>query len=216
MSYVLHGYWRSSAAYRVRIALNLKGLDWVNRPVSLVKQGGEHKSAAFADLNPQKLVPVLEGDRIALTQSLAILEYLDEMHPAVPLLPGAAAARARVRALALAVACEIHPLGNLRVLAHLTGGLGLAPAEKDAWARHRIREGLEAVEAMLTRAPETGTFCHGETPTLADICLVPQVYNARRLALDLASFPTVEGIDAACRTLPAFAEAAPERQPDAA
>ena len=215
MTLVLHGYWRSSTSYRVRIALNLKGLPWIYESVSLVKDGGEHKTAAFAAMNPQKLVPVLDADGTMLTQSLAIVEYLEETYPLPPLLPTTASERAKVRALALVVACEIHPLSNLRVLSHLTHERGLAASAKDEWYRHWVREGMHAVEAMLAGSQDTGAFCHGEAPTLADVCLVPQVYNAQRYKIDLAPYPTIERIYAACLALPAFANASPENQPDA-
>lgn len=212
----LHTYWRSSAAYRLRIALALKGLAHESIPVHLVRGGGEQLGEAFAALNPQRLVPALELDTGAvLTQSLAIVEYLDEVHPEPPLLPGDALGRARVRALAQAVACEIHPVNNLRVLRYLTGPLGLDASSRDTWYRHWVTLGFDALERSLAEDGRTGTFCHGETPTLADLCLVPQVYNARRFEVLLEPYPTIARIDAACRALEAFAVAAPEAQADA-
>ena len=209
----LYGFYRSSAAYRVRIALNLKNVSYTDAFVHLAK-GEQHK--AFALLNPQKLVPALEIDGHLLTQSLAILEYLEETKPEPPLLPKDAAGRARVRGLALQVACDIHPLNNLRVLGYLAKTLGASEAQKQAWYCHWIAEGLAALEAALARDPATGAFCHGSTPTLADVCLVPQVANARRFKCPLDSYPTIRRIEAACLALPAFARASPENQPDAA
>jgi maleylacetoacetate isomerase len=210
----LYDYFRSSAAYRVRIALNLKGLAPEREFVPLRKN--VQRSHDYLSVNPQGLVPALltdEGD--TLTQSLAIIEWLDETHPAPPLLPGSASARARVRSLALAVACEIHPLNNLRVLNYLTGTLGVTATQKDGWYRYWCDVGLEAIETRLARESETGRFCHGDTPTLADICLVPQLANARRLSVDLGIFSTLQRIEAECLALPAFADAAPAKQPDA-
>lgn len=212
---VLYGYWRSSAAYRVRIALNLKGLDYENRPVHLVKDGGEQHAPAYAAINPQQLVPSLcDGERV-LTQSLAIMEYLEELHPDPPLLPADARGRARVRALAQGVACDIHPLGNLRVLQYLERELGADEAQRGAWSRHWMATGFAALEAMLADNAATGRFCHGDTPGVADACLIPQVYNARRWKLPLDDYPTICRIDAACNELEAFRAAAPEAQPDA-
>lgn len=210
----LYGYFRSSAAYRVRIALNLKGLGYEQAVVDLVK--GEQRTAQNLSRNPQGLVPTLEtDDGVRLTQSLAICEYLDERHPEPPLLPADAEGRARVRALAQLVACEIHPLNNLRVLKYLVGELEVDEDAKLAWYRHWIAEGFEALEGMLSREAGTGEFCHGDTPTLADLCLVPQVFNAERFACDLSVFPTIQRITAHCRALPAFRQAAPEAQSDA-
>ncbi len=211
----LHTYFRSSAAYRVRIALNLKGLAYDSVPVHLLRAGGEHRRAAYLALNPAGLVPALEDDGAVLSQSLAIIEYLDETHPAVALLPGSALERARIRAIAQAVACDIHPLNNLRVLKYLKDALGVSDEEKDAWYRHWVTVGLAALEAMLANDPRTGHFCHGETPSLADCCLVPQVFNARRFDCDLSSMPTVMRIVERCEALEAFRLAAPEAQPDA-
>ncbi|MBI3148878.1 MAG: maleylacetoacetate isomerase [Betaproteobacteria bacterium] len=211
----LYGYWRSSAAYRVRIALELKGLAYQTQPVHLTRAGGDQHAAPFQALNPQGLVPVLVDGEEVLSQSLAIIEYLEETHPAPPLLPGAPAARARVRALAQVVACDLHPLNNLRVLRYLDENLGASADAQTAWYHHWLQAGLAALERRLGTEPGTGKFCHGATPTVADLCLVPQLYNARRHALDLAPFPTLTRIETACQALPAFAAAAPERQPDA-
>lgn len=212
---LLYGYFRSSAAYRVRIALNLKGLAYDQTFVHLAKL--EQLAESFAAINPQKLLPVLklDNDGPLLTQSLAIIEYLEETHPQPALLPKDPLTRARVRALALAVACEIHPINNPRVLRYLTGKLGVSEAQRDDWYRHWVEEGLQAIEQMLVSSPQTGRFCHGDTPTLADLCLVPQVANGRRFKADLSGCPTVVRIDAECQKLKAFADAAPANQPDA-
>ena len=212
----LYSYWRSSAAYRVRIGLNLKGLAYETRPVHLVRDGGEQHAEAYRALNPQELVPVLVDGERRITQSLAILEYLDETFPKPALLPADTRGRARVRSLAMLVACDIHPLNNLRVLQYLKRENDLEQTAVDAWMLHWMREGFAAMEAMLADAPGTGTFCHGETPTIADCCLVPQLYNARRFALDLSPYPTLVRIEAHCLALPAFDAARPENQPDAA
>ena len=210
----LYDYFRSSAAYRVRIALNLKGVAPARAFVHLRR--GAQRDADYLDLNPEGLVPVImTDDGAVLTQSLAIVEWLDETHPAPPLLPGTPVERARVRSLALAIACDIHPLNNLRVLKYLTGTLGATDAARDAWYAHWCEVGLRALETRLAREPATGRFCHGDAPTLADVCLVPQLANARRVDLDLAQFPTLLRIEAACVALAAFAAAAPARQPDA-
>ncbi|GEK47714.1 maleylacetoacetate isomerase [Bisbaumannia pacifica] len=210
----LYGYFRSSAAYRVRIALNLKGLAYDQAPVNLVK--GEQRGEEYLARNPQGLVPALVTDDGArLTQSLAICEYLDERYPEPALLPADAAGRARVRALAQAVACEIHPLNNLRVLKYLTGELGVDEATKMTWYRHWVSEGFAALETQLSREAGSGDFCHGDAPGLADLCLVPQVFNAERFACDLTAYPRIRRIVANCRALDAFARAAPEAQPDA-
>jgi len=211
----LYGYWRSSAAYRVRIALNLKGLSWDHVGVHLVRDGGEHLQDAYASRNPQKLVPTLVDGELTLTQSMAILEYLDEAYPEVPLLPADAAGRARVRAIAQAVACDIHPVDNLRILKYLGGPLGIEKEARDTWYAHWIHEGFAAIESLLTQSDATGDFCHGDAPTQADCCLVPQVYNARRFEVDLSPYPTIERIEQACLALPAFDAARPENQPDA-
>jgi maleylacetoacetate isomerase len=210
----LYNYFRSAAAYRVRIALSLKGLDYEYIPVHLVK--GEQRGEPYRTLNAQQLVPILADDRGTFTQSLAIIEYIDERYPEPPLLPDTPEARARVRAIALAIACDIHPLNNLRVLQYLTGTLGTGEDAKNAWYRHWIDLGLAALETQLASDAATGVFCHGDRVTLADICLVPQLANARRNRIPLEPYPTLRRIDADCQSLEAFASAAPERQPDAA
>ncbi len=212
----LYSYWRSSAAYRVRIGLNLKGLDYALVPVHLVRDGGQQHAPDYAALNPQQLVPALRDGQRVLTQSLAILEYLEETRPQPPLLPVDAAGRARVRALAQLVACDIHPLNNLRVLQFFDRQWNVPQAERDDWVLYWMREGFAAMETMLAASPDTGRYCHGDMPGLADCCLLPQLYNARRFTLDLAPFPTLRRIEAACLQLPAFDAARPENQPDAA
>src|SRR5215831_3340581 len=210
----LYSYFRSSAAYRVRIALGLKGVAFEYVPVHLVK--GEQRDDRYRALNPQSLVPVLIDEGRIITQSLAIIEYLEERYPNPRLLPGAPAERARVRSIALSIACEIHPLDNLRVLQYLVRTLGVSEEVKNVWYRHWIDLGLSALESQLANDHATGTFCHGETPSLADICLVPQLANARRYNIPLDAYPTLTRIDSSCRALDAFAAAAPERQPDTA
>ncbi|EGT3628698.1 maleylacetoacetate isomerase [Shewanella sp. SP2S2-4] len=213
----LYGYWRSSAAYRVRIALNLKGISAEQLSVHLVRDGGEQHKAAYSALNPLELVPTLtlddELDADALSQSLAIIEYLDEIHPQSPLLPASALERAHVRAMALTVACEIHPLNNLRVLQYLTQTLGVDEAAKNTWYHHWVASGFAALETLLVR--HSGRYCFGDTVTLADLCLVPQVYNAQRFNVDLTPYPNIMRVWAECNQLEAFADAAPERQADA-
>jgi maleylacetoacetate isomerase len=208
----LYDYWRSSAAYRVRIALNLKGLDYEQVAVNL-RSGGQ-RTLDYMAKNPQGLVPTLEEAGQHLTQSLAIIEYLDETRPEPPLLPREPLARAQVRALAQLVACDIHPLNNLRVLQRLEHRLGLDEREIGAWYRHWLNEGFAALEGQLKTT--AGRYAFGDAPTLADICLVPQVYNAKRYRLDLLPFPTIRRIEEACQVLPAFDMARPERQRDAA
>jgi maleylacetoacetate isomerase len=211
----LYGYWRSSAAFRVRIALELKGLPYEYVPVHLVRDGGEQRKPDYQRINPQGRVPTLEHDGRLLTQSLAIIEYLDESWREPALLPSTPVARARVRALADLVACDIHPLNNLRVLQYLNRTLGQDEPARDEWYRHWITDGFAALEVLLAGSPDTGRFCHGNTPGLADACHVPQVYNARRYQCDLEPFPTIRRIDQSCNALPAFERARPERQPDA-
>ena len=207
----LHGYFRSSAAYRVRIALNLKGLSAEHLPRHLRK--GEQTAPDYVALNPQGLVPTLEDDSGAvLTQSLAIIEWLDETHPTPPLLPLDALLRAKARAFALAIACDIHPVQNLKVLARLRER-GLAEEKVTEWAAWANREGLAACERLV--AGETGPFCFGAVPTIADLCLVPQLANARRFGVDVNVFPRLLQAEAAARAMPAFADAAPDRQADA-
>ncbi len=211
----LYSFFRSSAAYRVRIALNLKDLGYEYLAVHLSRGGGEQLRPEFLSVNPQALVPVLEDGAQILSQSLAIIEYLDEMHPSPPLLPKTPAERARVRALSQTIACEIHPLNNLRVLNYLTKVAGVSDDTKNAWYRHWVAEGFKSLEARLAVNPATGKFCHGDAPGIADCCLVPQMANARRFKCDLSQYPTLVAIDRRCQALEAFQRAAPERQPDA-
>ena len=211
----LFSYWRSSAAYRVRIGLNLKGLAHDIVPVHLLHDGGQQHSDVYRSINPQQLVPVLGHGNRRLSQSLAILEYLDEVWPTPPLLPSTSRERHRVRALSQLVACDIHPLNNLRVLQYFEREWNVPQPERDEWVRHWILEGFTAAEAMVAEHPSTGTFCEGNTPSMADCCLIPQVYNARRFGVDMAQFPTLQRIEATCLELPAFDAARPERQPDA-
>ena len=211
----LYSYFPSSASFRVRIALNLKGLPYEFAGVHLLRGGGEQFKPEFAALNPQSLVPVLvDGDQ-ALTQSLAIIEYLEETHPKPALLPKTPAERARVRSLALLIACDIHPLNNLRVLKYLKRTLKVEDDAKDAWYCHWVNLGFTALEARLACDSATGRFCHGDTPGLADCCLVPQVFNAQRLKCDLSAMPTIRRIHESCMGLEAFQRAAPANQPDA-
>ena len=210
----LYSYFRSSAAYRCRIALNLKGLAHETEFVHLIKDGGQHTRPAYRALNPQALLPTLEHDGKVITQSLAIIEYLDEVQQQPPLLPGDAGERARIRAFALAIACDIHPLNNLRALNYLKGPLAQDQAAVDTWYRHWVETGLAACEALLPAG--RGRFCFGDQPTLADTCLIPQLYNARRFKADLSALPRLVAVEEACSVLPAFAQAAPEVQPDAA
>jgi len=208
----LYTYFRSSAAFRVRIALNLKGLAY--EPVFVHLAKGEHRAAAYATVNPQALLPTLElDDGTRLTQSLAIIEYLDEKHPQKPLLPKDAQERARVRSLSYLIASEIHPLNNLRVLQHLKRALNQSDDQVNAWYRHWIADGLAKLEAEL--ASSKGRFCHGDTPTMADCCLVPQIFNAKRYQSDLAPYPQTMRVFEACMHLEAFDRAQPSKQPDA-
>jgi maleylpyruvate isomerase len=203
----------SSAAYRTRIALNLKGLKPREVYVHLVRDGGQQHAPAYAALNPQEMVPTLIEDGAVLGQSLAIIEYLDETRPEPPLLPRDPLGRARVRQLAYAVACDIHPVNNLRIRQYLAKEMGQGPEAVARWYRRWIDEGFDAIETLLSAAA-TGRFCHGDSVTLADICLVPQVANARRFDIPLDAYPRIVRIDAELRALPAFAAAAPEAQPD--
>lgn len=209
----LYTYFRSSAAYRVRIALNLKGLDREDLFVHL-RQGAQRRDDYLA-LNPQGLVPTLADGETVVGQSLAILEYLEEVYPEPPILPEDPAGRARARQLGLIVACDIHPLNNLRVLQYLGRELGLDEAAREHWYRHWVEQGFQVLETLLTRTPGTGRFCQGDVPGFADACLVPQVYNAKRFGVDLSPYPTIRRINEACLALPAFADAAPDVQPDA-
>ena len=213
--FVLYGYFRSSAAFRTRIALNLKGIAAGQRFVHLLKGGGEQHGTDYQSLNPQGLVPTFVHDGHAIGQSLAIIEYLDEIKPEPPLLPQDALGRARVRRLAYMIACDIHPLNNLRVLLFLKNKYGLEEPVRAEWQRHWIANGFAALEALLANAPETGAYCHGDAPTLADICLVPQMANARRVELDLAPYPTLTSIETHALAQPAFEAALPTNQPDA-
>ncbi|TEA79514.1 maleylacetoacetate isomerase [Allopusillimonas ginsengisoli] len=210
----LYSYFRSSAAYRVRIALNLKGLSYETIPVHLLKEGGQQFSDSYRAVNPSQLVPTLVDNDVTVGQSIAILEYLEETHPQPPLLPTDAAGRARVRAIAQNIACDIHPLNNLRVLKYLKHELGQDDDARNGWYKHWIAVGLGAVEALLADHPDTGRFCHGDQPGYADACLVPQLFNARRMGCDTSAFPTIMRIDAACTELDAFCDAAPGSQPD--
>jgi maleylpyruvate isomerase len=208
----LYSFFRSSAAYRVRIALDLKGLSYGTVAIHLQKEGGLNRKPAYRAVNPQMRVPALKLDSgEILTQSLAIIEYLDELHPQPPLLPRGAVERAKVRALAQLVACDIHPLNNVAPLRYLKNELGQDQAKIDAWYQHWIVEGFEAIEAMIAG----GRYAFGDEVTLADICLVPQVANARRLKVPLDRFPKIVLVDAACAKIPAFEKARPENQPDA-
>lgn len=211
----LYTYFRSSAAYRVRIALNLKGLTYDAVPVHLLKDGGQQRQEEYRKINPSGLVPAFQDERITLTQSMAIIEYLDERFPAVPLMPHDAPGRARVRELAQIIACDIHPLNNLRVLRHLVQELKLSEEAKTEWIQHWIREGLAGLEAHLARDPAAGPFCHGSSPTMADCFLVPQVFNAQRFGIDIQAYPNIARIYAHCEELPAFTAAHPSKQPDA-
>jgi maleylacetoacetate isomerase len=209
----LFGYFRSSAAYRVRIALNLKGLKAEQVFIHLRRR--EQSAPAYRAINPAGLVPALEHEGRRYSQSLAIIEYLDEIQPLPPLLPAAAADRAFVRSIALGIACDIHPLNNLRVLNFLKDELQLDGAQRDRWYAHWIQVGLSGLEAILARDGRVGTFCCGDTPGLADVCLVPQLYNAERMQCDLGPYPTIRRLAASARALPAFQAAEPERQADA-
>jgi maleylpyruvate isomerase len=209
----LYDYFRSSAAFRVRIALNLKGLSAEQESIHLRRN--DQSAPAYLAVNPQGLVPALVDEGEVLIQSLAIIEYLDETHGEPPLLPGHPADRARVRALAQIVACDIHPIDNLRVLRYLSKEFGQDEKAIERWFNHWIIEGFRGFEALIAGNEQTGEFCHGDTPGLADICLFPQVINAQRYALDLSPFPTLKRIFERCEKVPEFAKARPENQPDA-
>ena len=213
--FALYGYFRSSAAFRARIALNLKGVKPELRFIHLLRDGGQQHSAGYKEINPQELVPVLVHDGRTVTQSLAIIEYLDEILPQPPLLPRDPLGRARVRALACAVACDIHPVNNLRVGQYIKREFGRTDEDVFAWHRHWIALGFDALETMLARDAQTGAFCHGDTPTIADICLIPQMFNARRVGLDLSRYKTLARVEVAALALPAFEDALPANQPDA-
>jgi maleylacetoacetate isomerase len=211
----LYTYFRSSAAFRVRIALNYKGMPYQAIPVHLLRGGGEQHSAAFAERNPARLVPVLEDGALTLTQSLAIIEYLEETQPTPALLPKAAAARAKVRALALSIACDIHPLNNTRVLRYLKAPLEIDEERRAEWSRHWITLGFSALERALAEGGTAGTCCYGDAPTLADCCLIPQVFNAQRVNCPLEPYPIIRRIYEHCMRLEAFVRAAPGAQSDA-
>ncbi len=208
----LYDYWRSSAAYRVRIALNLKRLEYESVSVDLA--AGEQQRGEYLEINPQGRVPALVHDGRLLYQSLSIIDYLDSVFEQPRLVPSEPGARARVNALAQVVACDMHPLNNSRVLAYLGNEMAVDPRRRQQWYCHWIATGFDALETLLNH-DETGKFCHGETPTLADICLVPQIYNARRFACNLDGYPTIRRIESSCLELDAFHRAVPERQPDA-
>jgi len=211
----LHGYWRSSASHRVRIALECKGLDYEYVPVHLVRSGGEQYSAAYRALNPQSRVPALESPDGVLTQSMAIMEWLEEVYPEPPLLPRSPGGRARVRALCQIMVADVQPLQNISVTRFLQGTLNVDDAALKVWLREWVGRGLRAFEEMLAEAPGGGDFCVGDAPTLADVCLVPQCHSARRFGVDPAVYPRIAHIELACAELPAFQRAAPDRQPDA-
>jgi maleylpyruvate isomerase len=211
----LYTYFRSSAAYRVRIALNLKELSYEAIPVHLLRGGGEQLQEQYRSINPSGLVPAFQDDYLTLTQSMAILEYLEETYPQIPLMPKDPAGRARVRELAQIVACDIHPVNNLRVLRYLVRDLGLCEEVKTEWYRHWLVGGLEVLETHLARDPSSGPLCHGYNPTIADCFLVPQVFNATRHGIDVSVYPNIARVNEACVKLPAFIAAHPSNQPDA-
>ena len=211
----LYSYFRSSAAYRVRIALNLKGLAYEYAPIHLLRDGGQQLKPDYRELNPDGIVPTfIDGDDV-LTQSLAIIEYLEETHPEPTLLPGTPLDRAFIRSVALQIACEIHPVDNLRVLKYLKHTLKVGDEAKDAWYRHWLESGFDSLEKRLANDSRVGKLCFGDTPTLADLCLVPQVFNAQRFNLDMSRYPTIERIADHAAQIDAFARAAPGQQPDA-
>jgi maleylpyruvate isomerase len=211
----LYTYFRSSAAYRVRIALNLKGLQYDAIPVHLLRGGGEQLQEQYRSINPSGLVPAFQDDYITLTQSMAILEYLEDAYPETPIMPKDATERAHVRELAQIIACDIHPVNNLRVLRYLVQELGISEEKKNEWYRHWLVGGLEVLEKHLARDPSAGPLCHGRTPTIADCCLVPQVFNAQRHGIDVSIYPNIARINAQCIEIPAFVAAHPSNQPDA-
>jgi maleylacetoacetate isomerase len=213
--FALYGYFRSSAAFRARIALNLKGIKPELRFVHLLRNGGEQHTPEYKALNPQELIPALVHDGHTITQSLAIVEYLNDIVPQPPLLPADAYGRARCRELAYAVACDIHPVNNLRVGRYMKKLYNTSDDDIARWHRHWIKIGFDALETMLSSSPDTGKFCHGDTPTIADICLIPQVANARRVKLEIDPWPTIARIEAHALTHPAFDAALPKNQPDA-
>ena len=210
----LYDYFRSGAAYRTRIALNLKELDYAQVPIHLTNEGGEQFKAEYAKLNPQNLVPTLIDDDIKITQSMAIMEYLEETYPGPSILPGTAAKRAQIRALANIVACDIHPINNLRVRLYLVDDVDVTPDNRKVWIEHWIRIGFEAYETLYAEGPG-GKFSFGDLPSMADACLIPQMANARLNKIDLAEFTTLLKIEETCQAHPAFEKALPENQPDA-
>ena len=210
---ILHGYFRSSASYRVRIALNLKQISY--RQVSYHLRKGEQRSDSFRALNRQGLVPALEAPDGVITQSLAAISYLDDLASEPRLIPAAPLEKARVWSISLAIACEIHPLNNLRVLGYLRDNLGADTDQVNAWYRHWVETEFQALETRLASENETGRYCHGDTVTMADLCLIPQVFNARRFEVPVSDYPVIERIDAACGEIAAFRDALPARQPDA-
>jgi len=210
----LFTYFRSSAAFRVRIALNLKGLKADQHCIHLVKDGGQQHTPEFRKVNPQGFVPALVDQGHVITQSIAIIAYLDETHPNPPLLPKDALGRARVRAMSLIIACDIHPLQNTRITKYLESEFKLDEAARKRWIVRWITEGFTALEQMVSGDAATGKFCHGDSPTMADVLLVPQMFSARRFGADLEAFPTLRRIDEHCQTLKAFQDAAPAKQPD--
>ncbi|CAG2127022.1 maleylacetoacetate isomerase [Cupriavidus plantarum] len=210
----LYSYFRSSASFRVRIALALKGLPYDYEPIHLLREGGQQLKPGYRAINADAVVPTLMVDQQPLIQSLAIIEYLDETHPHPPLLPGNPLERAIVRGLAQEIACEIHPLNNLRVLKYLKNELGVPDEARDTWYRHWVQQGFTALELNLERIGHVGKFAYGDTPTLIDLCLVPQVFNALRLKVDMSRYPLISRINEACLELEAFRNAAPGAQPD--
>lgn len=206
----LYSYYRSTASYRVRIALHLKQVEYNRQSIHLVNHGGEQFSPDYQAINPQSFVPSLVDGQTTINQSLAIIEYLEECHPTLPLLPKTPSERALVRGLSLLIACDIHPLDNLSVLKYLKSTLSLSDDQKMAWYHHWITQGFTALEARLAQTGSNGQFCVGEQPTMADCCLIPQVYNAHRFACPLTPFPLIQAINAHCLQLPAFAETHPE------
>ncbi len=208
----LYGYFQSSAAYRARIALNLKDLDYELVAIHLTKDGGHQFTEEYTKLNPQQLVPAIIDGGVTLTQSMAIMEYLEEAYPDHPILPADPAGRARVRSLSQIVACDIHPLNNLRVRKYIVEDFGLTQDHGQTWQEHWINKGFAAYETMLAGG---ATFSHGDTPTMADICLIPQMFNARRINMDISAYPNLLRIEEACNALPAFERAHPKNQPDA-
>jgi maleylacetoacetate isomerase len=213
--FALYGYFRSSAAFRARIALNLKGVKPELRFIHLLRNGGEQHTADYKSLNPQELIPALAHDGHLITQSMAIIEYLDEIVPQPPLLPKDAYGRARVREIAYVVGCEIHPVNNLRVGQYLMSRYKLSVDDAAGWRRHWIRTGFDALETMLANSPLTGSYCHGDAPTMADVLLIPQCANARREKMELDPWPTIARIEAHALKHPAFDAALPANQPDA-